>query len=320
MHDGGRRLFDTVPDVRGSWFWAHAAAAMRALTCLAARPGVDASRLGITGFSAGGVISLVAAGVDDRVKAAVPLSGTHAWSVAVQSPDAWQRGLLAQAGYSVESPEWLRLQEAIVDPGATVAHTSGRVLLVDGTCDEFFPLTALMATYEALPGDDKRISLAANFDHGCFAISGPESASVIEERASAHARGAQRMWLRHWLASDAAYAALPATPVLQLAPAGGATLLSAQVDVPAGYEVASVRAWASNDGAYVFFQAALDPAGGGLWAKLLPMSIDPAATVAFADVEYALPGLRAGERFHLSSLPTLPAGFVPRIRSMTTCR
>ncbi len=58
-HDDGRRMFDTIPDRRGSWFWAHAVAAMRALTCLEHHDDVDPTRLGMTGFSAGGVVPLV---------------------------------------------------------------------------------------------------------------------------------------------------------------------------------------------------------------------------------------------------------------------
>ena len=60
------RLFDTAADTRGSWFWAHAVAAMRALVCLETRPDVDTTRLGMTGYSAGAVATLIAAGVDDR--------------------------------------------------------------------------------------------------------------------------------------------------------------------------------------------------------------------------------------------------------------
>jgi ABC-type sugar transport system substrate-binding protein len=38
---------DVLPDARGSWFWGHATAAMRGVTCLTTRPDVDKDKLGI---------------------------------------------------------------------------------------------------------------------------------------------------------------------------------------------------------------------------------------------------------------------------------
>lgn len=103
-HDSGKRMFDVFPDIRGSWFWGHAMAARRAVTCLTTRPDVDPTRLGITGFSAGGVTSFLVGGADARIKAAVPLSGVLAWDVATQSANAWQHVLLQKAGYSRRRP------------------------------------------------------------------------------------------------------------------------------------------------------------------------------------------------------------------------
>ena len=66
---------DAVESPRNSpWFLA-TFAARRALTFLEQQPEVDASRLGVYGFSMGGKISVMTAGTDDRVKAVAPSCG-----------------------------------------------------------------------------------------------------------------------------------------------------------------------------------------------------------------------------------------------------
>jgi dienelactone hydrolase len=316
-HDGGRRLFDTIPDPRGSWFWGHAVAAMRALTCLEGRGDVDGSRLGITGFSAGGVVSLMVAAVDPRVKASVPLSASGAWDVATLAPAAWQHGLLSAAGLSITSPEWLRLEETL-DAARLVPGTTAQILMVNGSTDEFFPLTAHRATFDAIPGEGKRTSIAANFDHGCYALTGVESAATIEARASLRAEGGQRLWFGHWFGTDARYAYVPRAPVVTLQSAGGATLVVADVD-PGGsaLEVDEVKIWWSNDDSLLYGAVVLEPAGGTLYAKLAAFPLLP-NTISFADVVYRTRDLFP-ERFSLSSPPAIPPGVVPHIRSVQNC-
>jgi dienelactone hydrolase len=316
MTGNGKRLFDTIPDPRGSWFWGHAVAAMRGLTCLGTRPEVDAQRLGITGFSAGGVISLVLASVDDRVKAAVPLSGTGAWGVATLSPTAWQHDLLSKAGLDTSSPEWTTLLATIV-PDVLVPGAKAKILMADGTTDEFFPLTAFQATYDPIPGIDKRVALVANFDHGCYSLTGVENAKTIEDRAALHAEGGQRFWFRHWFATDSDFSTLPQAPAVQVSQANGLVAVTAAVD-PAGYEVESVRFWWSGDDCFVFAGVDLDAIGGGAYGKVAPATLPPNA-VWFVDVQYRTKALLFPERFALSSPPSIPAGLVPHIRKMGTC-
>ena len=56
--------------------WLHwAMAARRGLTLLETQPGVNAERLGIFGISVGGTLTWIVAGIDPRVKAAVPIYG-----------------------------------------------------------------------------------------------------------------------------------------------------------------------------------------------------------------------------------------------------
>lgn len=308
-HNNGYRMFDVIQDTRGSWFWGHAVAAMRGVTCLAQRPDVQKDKLGITGFSAGGVISTLVAGHDPRVSAAVPLSGVLAWSKSVEAPKAWQHTLLQKAGLSVASPEWIKLQAALIDPGPALQGSTAKVFMINGSSDEFFPLTAHLATYAAIPGSDKRTAIVGNFDHGCFELGLAESAQTVKDRADLYASGGQRAWLRHWFATDPNYAYFPAAPVATVTVQGGVTLVAAQVD-PGGpkLSVDEVRVWASGNSNLVWLNNKLD-CKSGLCSKLVPVALD-GTTSWYVDVVYKTGGL-VPEKFAVSSLPVLAQGLVP---------
>jgi hypothetical protein len=264
-------------------------------------------------------VSLILSGHDDRVKAAVPLSGTHAWERAIESPQAWQHTLLAQAGLTMSSPGWVALQQALIDPAASAARATAKVLMANGTTDEFFPLTAHFETWDAIPGGDKRTSLAANYDHGCFSLTAIENGQKIADRADLRARGAQRLWFRHWFGTDDDYSYLPRMPTASVA-GRAVSALVADVD-PGGsrLQVEEVRFWWSGDDAFHFLDQQLDHQGGSTWGKLVPLEV-PASSVWFVDVVYRTRSVLSPERFSLSSRPHLPAGHVPRIRSIENCQ
>lgn len=313
------RLFDTVPDPRGSWLWGHAVAAMRAVTCLETRGDVDPTRLGITGGSAGAMVSLIASGVDDRIRAAVPFSGTGAFEVAVQAPAAWQHVLLAASGLTTDSPQWTAFLEH-VDPIRHVPAARAATLMVNGSCDEFFPLTAHVATYDAIPASvERRTSIVANFDHGCYAAIGVEPKETIDQRVAVRFAGNGRAWFQHHFGTSATYARLPAEPVVQVTDAGGLTVVSALVDPGTNtYEVERVWYWFSNDDASTFLSVDLEDQGSGLWGALVPAPLQ-GNTVYFVDVQYKTKSFFAPERFAVSSRPHVPEGLIPHIRQWGTC-
>lgn len=317
-HDRGRRMFDSIPDPRGSWFWGHVVGALRALTCLAHHPLVDPTRLGMTGYSAGAVATLLAAGVDDRIVAAVPLSGTLAWDVATRSPNAWQHELLRNAGLDTNAPAWTRLMDTVVSLDR-VRDTRAQVLMVNGTTDEFFPLTAHMATFLALPATRRRTSLAANFDHGCYGLTGGESRTSIEARADLRAKGAQQAWFGHFLTGHPDYARLPASPTLSLSPAGAGTLVTATVDESVGaLPVEDVRFWWSGDRALTFLGVELPRRSAGVYATVVPVTVG-VDSVVFVDVQYRTRAPLGTERFSLSSPPVFADALIPQVRRIGAC-
>ncbi|MDD5308919.1 MAG: hypothetical protein PHU25_16510 [Deltaproteobacteria bacterium] len=316
----GHRLFDTVPDVRGSWFWGHAAAGMRAITCLDTRSEVDAKRIGMTGFSGGSIATLLAAGADNRVAAAVPISGTGAWDVAAQSPDAWENDLLTQTELTKTSPEWLALVNDLFAPAVMIGYTHAKIMMLDGSADEFFPLNAFMATYAAVPGAEKRISLIANYDHGCYISSGVETSQTIADRSSLRTNGAHQLWFNHWFNTNKDYSCVPPGPPVATATAqdSSSTLVAATVDSGGScYTVENVAVWMSNDDAFVYSGVVLDKSGG-VYQKVVPLPLQ-ANTVWFVDVQYKTKNPLFPGQFSVSSQPGLPNDFVPHIRVMGEC-
>lgn len=69
-------LYDTVWDL------------MRLIDYLATRPDVDAARIGVMGFSKGGMETYLAAAVDPRIAVAVPMIGVQSFGWALDN-DAW---------------------------------------------------------------------------------------------------------------------------------------------------------------------------------------------------------------------------------------
>jgi cephalosporin-C deacetylase-like acetyl esterase len=320
-HQNGYRMFDVLSDVRGSWFWGHSVAGMRAVTCLHTRSDVDKNRIGMTGYSAGAVATLIAAGVDARIKAAVPLSGTLAWDVATQAPKAWQHTLLAQAGLSIASPEWQILMNELVSPVVALGNTTVPILMVNGSTDEFFPLTAHQATLQAIPGTTKRTSIVANFDHGCYSLTGMESAATIEERAQFRSDGGQNLWFGRYFNLNNDWQYVPQTPTVTVTPSGAMTMIFAVVD-PGGskLKISKVQAWFSNDAGAVYGSVQLNPVEdtNNMYFLMAPFTSQP-NTVVFVDVTYKKSSLFGSDVFSLSSLPVMSPSFVPHIRDINTC-
>ncbi len=315
---GGMRMFDTIPDVRGSWFWGHATAALRAVTCLETRSEVDKTKIGMTGFSAGGVITLLSASLDDRIKVGVPLSGVLSWNVAVEAPNAWQHMLLTKAGLTTESERWKRLIEYLIDPRAHLAATNAKLMIINGSSDEFFPLTAHNDTYNAVANKDKMTAVAANFDHGCYKVTGVENASDIEERAKKASEGGQRFWFKHWFGTDSKYSYMPTQPQIAIQAAGNGSLILAAVDGGgSGYEVKKVSAWFSNDRGRIFAGIELEK-NNGVWNKLVAASLAP-ETIYYVEVIYKTAAPLSSDEFILTSTPFVPEGTIPNIRSDENC-
>src|ERR1039458_9879228 len=100
--DGTKFRDFTDEDAREMWTYHAVSAVIRGASLLAALPEVDPRRIGITGISWGGYLTCIVAGLDDRLKVAVPVYGCgflgdnsfwKATSLAQMHPEARERWL-----------------------------------------------------------------------------------------------------------------------------------------------------------------------------------------------------------------------------------
>ncbi len=321
-------MFNTAEDVRGSWLYAYALAGMRALTYLTTRPEVDAGRLAVTGSSGGGIMTYLVNGVDPRVRAAIPRSACGGLEFASQTPESWVTALMADCGLTNGSEQMQKFAAAI-DPMNYAPLSCGPTFLINGFQDEFFPIHATAATYEALlsSGQDVWWNVLPNWDHGYFALpknycasGGLIDAALNTAAALARSHGAVGYWLHHYVTGDASFTTKPAEPVLSVTDNGNGTaefVLTADDAMP----VLAVKVWLSADNACTVdassgHELTLLSGSNTEYAATIPLPIALDDLVYWAEVKYQLTETVAPliDFVHVSTPPVLPTGFTPQIR------
>jgi dienelactone hydrolase len=155
---GHEEKFDSIGgDVSDDWPYHAAASVIRAHSLLRSFPEVIANRTAVTGISWGGYTTCLAASLDDRFKAAVPVYGC---------------GFLFE-GESVQKPAidnlgdrraaWIREY----DPSSLLKRCRVPILFVNGTGDIHYPLDSYQKSYDVVPGSKKqmRIEVAMRHSH-----------------------------------------------------------------------------------------------------------------------------------------------------------
>jgi dienelactone hydrolase len=118
-------------------------AARRGFDVLADDDRVDAEKFGLVGWSMGGRLAALVAGVDDRVRATVLMSAGAA------PVDAYV------AGAPVELQDVVREVLTPIDPLTRIDDAKGKVLVQAGRQDSIVPAAALQAVIDAAPKGTK---------------------------------------------------------------------------------------------------------------------------------------------------------------------
>jgi dienelactone hydrolase len=147
-------LYDTVWDV------------LRLVDYLATRADVDAGRIGLMGISKGGTEAYLAAAVDTRIAAAVPIIGVQGFRWALDN-NQWQprvgtfapavEGAARDSGVPVDATFVRRFYDRVVpgiysdyDAGNMLALTAPRpVLVINGDSDALTPLPGVQDAIES---------------------------------------------------------------------------------------------------------------------------------------------------------------------------
>ena len=129
-------------EVDQQWSYHAVAAVIRGGSLLASREEVDRQRIGITGISWGGYLTCIVAGLDDRLKVAVPVYG---------------------CGYLADNSVWLPTFERMpaeqrqrwvenFDPSNYLPKVRCPILFINGTNDYSYPLDSYQKSYRRVPG------------------------------------------------------------------------------------------------------------------------------------------------------------------------
>ena len=163
LPDGGPDQSDDVKfrdfdakTARDMWTYHAVAAVLRGHTMLAGFPEADKNRIGVTGISWGGYLTCIIAGLDDRLKAAVPVYGCGF----LQENSVWK-----EPRFDKMTPErrdqWVRT----FDPSAYLPGVRCPILFLNGTNDFAYPMDSYRRCFNLVPGE-KTIAVRVRLPHG----------------------------------------------------------------------------------------------------------------------------------------------------------
>lgn len=159
-------------DIKDQWTWHAVSAVLRGHALLASLPGVDADRIGMTGISWGGYLTCMTAGLDPKLKAAVPVYGCGF----LGDNSYWRDRTLA--ALTMDSRErWLEN----FDPAEVLESAVCPVMLVNGMHDFAYPPDSHGNTGRLIPEDRLYWSLRVDMAHGHI-WDFPEVDAFIDEK------------------------------------------------------------------------------------------------------------------------------------------
>jgi dienelactone hydrolase len=180
LPDGGpeqsddEKFRDFVPNEADQMWSYHAvAAAIRAHSFLASRPEVDKSRIGVTGISWGGYLTCIVAGIDDRVRVAVPVYGCGF----LDENSAWLDPRFKKMG-TARTRQWADL----FDPSRYLPGVNCPILFVNGTNDFAYPLDSYQKSYQLVTKVPPHLCVTVNMPHGHSAGWNPKEIGLFVDR------------------------------------------------------------------------------------------------------------------------------------------
>ena len=154
--DDGTKFRDfTADDAKDMWTYHAVAAVLRGHTLLAALPEVDKDKIAVTGISWGGYLTCIIAGLDDRLKAAVPVYGCGY----LHENSVWKGTL------DVFTPERRDRWVKYFDPSQYLPGVKCPILFLNGTNDFAYPMDSYQKCYD-LVKKDRFISVRVRLPHG----------------------------------------------------------------------------------------------------------------------------------------------------------
>jgi dienelactone hydrolase len=147
----------TDADARDMWTYHAVAAVVRGHSLLASLPEVNRARIGITGISWGGYLTCIVAGLDDRLKVAVPVYGCGF----LGDNSAWKNGSLARL-----NPETRERWLGTFDPSQYLSGVNCPILFLNGSNDFAYPLDSYRKSYRLVRERLRHVCVVLDLPHG----------------------------------------------------------------------------------------------------------------------------------------------------------
>ena len=144
-------------EAKEMWTYHAVSAVIRGVSLLAAMPEVDSRRIGITGISWGGYLTCIVAGLDHRLKVAVPVYGCGF----LGDNSVWKATSLAKMSAEARD-RWLRA----FDPSHYLGGVECPTLFLNSPTDFAYPLDSYRASYRLVPAKLRHVSVVPGLPHG----------------------------------------------------------------------------------------------------------------------------------------------------------
>jgi dienelactone hydrolase len=165
----------TDAETKDMWSYHAVAAVIRGHSLLASLPEVDPNRIAVTGISWGGYLTCIVAGLDHRLKAAVPVYGCGF----LGDNSVWKDRSLAAM-----TPEARALWLKTFDPSQYLSNVRCPILFLNGSHDFAYPLDSYQKSYRLVKPSLRHLSIVMKLPHGHI-WTNPEVDQFID-RALAH--------------------------------------------------------------------------------------------------------------------------------------
>jgi dienelactone hydrolase len=142
--------------VRDMWTYHAVGAVIRGHNLLRSLPEVDKDRIAITGISWGGYLTCIVAGLDDRLKAAVPVYGCGF----LHENSFWKEPRFDKMG-AERRTRWVDA----FDPSKYLPNVTCPILFLNGTNDFAYPLDSYQKCYELVKAP-RTVSIRLRLQHG----------------------------------------------------------------------------------------------------------------------------------------------------------
>ena len=143
-------------NLKDMWTYHAVAAVLRGHSMMASFPEVDRNKIAVTGISWGGYLTCIIAGLDDRLKAAVPVYGCGY----LHENSVWKENRLDKMD-AIRREKWVRN----FDPSSYLPGVTCPIMFINGTNDFAYPLDSYKKCYD-LVKQNKTLSIKVRMPHG----------------------------------------------------------------------------------------------------------------------------------------------------------